>query len=223
MDPRTHDVLDGVISRDDLSTEQRDELATLEARIASVTSPILSAPVPDVSVHVMERVAGHRAPRPAANPVLAARRWIDWLWTPRPLTVNVRAAYAVAAAAIVVLMTTFVQLIGPVSPPSLAERGPAERPAPQVYVQFRFEAPGASHVALAGSFTNWEPDHVMRQTVAGTWSILIPLPAGIHDYAFVVDGTEWVADPHAFQLDDGFGGTSSRIALPSTPAEGRTS
>jgi hypothetical protein len=222
MDPRIHDVLDGLSVRDDLSPEQRDDLAALEANIDSIVSPIVSAPVPDVSAQVMARVAGYRAPRPARKPVAAAQRWLDWLWTPRPLTVNVRAAYAVAAAAVVALLT-LAPLSMSLSSPDSAGPAAAEWPAPQVYVQFRLEAPGASHVALAGSFTNWTPDHVLRETTPGTWSILIPLAAGIHDYAFVVDGVEWVADPHAFQLDDGFGGMSSRIALPATPAAGRTS
>ncbi len=92
---------------------------------------------------------------------------------------------------------------------------------PQVYVQFRLEAHGASRVALAGTFTGWQPEYELRETAPGTWSILVPLLPGIHDYAFVVNGTEWLADPHALQIDDGFGGVNSRIALPASPAGGQ--
>jgi hypothetical protein len=42
----------------------------------------------------------------------------------------------------------------------------------------------------------------------------VPLRPGVHDYAFVVDGERWVADPNAPQVDDSFGGTNSRISLP---------
>jgi hypothetical protein len=223
MDPRIHDALDGVIDRDELSAEQLSELAVVEARIASIAIPLLSEAAPDVSRQVMTRLPEQRALHTAVTPAGAARRWLDWLWAPRPLTVNVRAAYAVAAAAMLILVPTFVPRSGPDLLPVRTENDAADRSMPQVYVQFRLEASGAHHVAVAGSFTNWKPDHVMRETAPGTWSILIPLAAGIHDYAFVIDGTEWVADPHAFQVADGFGGTSSRIALPSTPAGGRAS
>ena len=45
------------------------------------------------------------------------------------------------------------------------------------------------------------------------WSITVPLTQGVHDYAFVVDGQQWVADPYAPQIGDGFGGTNNRLAL----------
>jgi 1,4-alpha-glucan branching enzyme len=83
-----------------------------------------------------------------------------------------------------------------------------------VYVQFRLEAAGAHEVALAGTFTGWRPEVRLRQTAPGTWSAVVPLRPGVHDYAFVVDGRRWVADPHAPQVDDSFGGVNSRISLP---------
>jgi len=82
-----------------------------------------------------------------------------------------------------------------------------------VYVQFRLEAAGASRVALAGNFTGWEPRYELQETAPGSWSIVLPLRPGVHDYAFVVDGRHWVADPYAPRVDDGFGGANSRIAL----------
>ena len=44
-------------------------------------------------------------------------------------------------------------------------------------------------------------------------TITVPLTQGVHDYAFVVDGQQWVPDPYAPQINDGFGGTNSRLAL----------
>ncbi len=45
------------------------------------------------------------------------------------------------------------------------------------------------------------------------WSVTVPLEPGVHDYAFVVDGEQWRPDPLAPSVDDGFGGTNSRLAL----------
>jgi hypothetical protein len=35
----------------------------------------------------------------------------------------------------------------------------------------------------------------------------------VHDYAFIIDGQRWVTDPYAAAVQDGFGGSNSRITL----------
>ncbi len=172
----------------------------------------------------MMRLAEVRRARSGVEKVAAAaRRTLDGLWTPRPLTVRVRPAYALAAVGVIAVLAA---LAPRATAPPLRESlraGAEEAPVPEVYVQFRLDTAGATRVALAGSFTGWRPAYELRETMPGTWSILIPLRPGVHDYAFVVDGTEWVADPHALQIDDGFGGANSRIALPSPPTGSRQS
>jgi 1,4-alpha-glucan branching enzyme len=84
---------------------------------------------------------------------------------------------------------------------------------PSTFVQFRFEAPDASQVQLAGSFTEWQAHHDMHQSAPGIWTITVPLSPGVHDYAFIVDGDRWTPDPYAPTVNDGFGGTNSRLAL----------
>ena len=38
------------------------------------------------------------------------------------------------------------------------------------------------------------------------WSAVVVLPAGAHEYMFVVDGERWIADPLAGRyVSDGFG------------------
>ena len=71
-----------------------------------------------------------------------------------------------------------------------------------------------------GSFTGWERRYELYQTAPGLWSITVPLAEGVHDYAFLVDGRQWVADPYASQVSDGFGGINSRLTLllPTAPA-----
>jgi 1,4-alpha-glucan branching enzyme len=87
-------------------------------------------------------------------------------------------------------------------------------------VQFRLQAPGAARVALAGSFTGWKPEYELHESEPGTWTALVPLKPGVHDYTFVVDGHEWIPDPNAPQVADDFGGRNSRLFL---PAPGRRS
>ena len=79
-------------------------------------------------------------------------------------------------------------------------------------LQFRLNTQ-ASSVRLADSFTNWEPRYELREAAPGIWTITVPLSGGVHDYAFLVDDQRWLADPYAFQISDGFGGTTSRLAL----------
>jgi 1,4-alpha-glucan branching enzyme len=82
-----------------------------------------------------------------------------------------------------------------------------------VLVHFQFEAPAATEVRLAGDFSSWQPTHTMSRSEAGVWSVVVPLSPGIHEYAFVVDGTRWQVDPGAPAVADGFGGHNSRVAV----------
>jgi hypothetical protein len=179
-------------------------------RVADEIRAFLAArPAPDVRAAVMGRI---ETLEPLASPRRAAlfRRAAAFLWTPRE--VSVRPAFALTAAAAVVVLL----LVPSVVPTELPE---VSRSAdPHVFVQFRLEAT-ASRVQLAGSFTNWEPRYELRQSAPDIWTTTIPLTQGVHDYAFVVDGRQWVADPQAPQIGDGFGGMNSRLALlpPDTP------
>ena len=116
------------------------------------------------------------------------------------------------AAAVLLLLVPYARLTSPTG--AQAGRGSAD---PQVFVQFRLDA-SASRVQLAGSFTNWEPRFDLHQSAPGIWTITVPLTQGVHDYAFVVNGKQWIPDPYAPHIDDGFGGTNSRLALMSPVA-----
>jgi 1,4-alpha-glucan branching enzyme len=82
-----------------------------------------------------------------------------------------------------------------------------------VFVQFRLDAPGASHVQLAGSFTDWGHPLDLHEVSPGMWKTTLLLEPGVHDYSFIVDGDRWVPDPYAPTVDDGFGGANSRLSL----------
>jgi hypothetical protein len=166
-------------------------------------------PAPDLTGAVMRGIEGCE---PLASPrnMGPFRRLVHTLWAPRE--VSIRPAFALAAAAVLVAALTLPDIGGPV------QEEPATTADAHVFVQFRLDA-AASRVQLAGSFTNWEPRYELRQSVPGIWTITLPLTQGVHDYAFVVDGTRWMADPYTPQIGDGFGGTNNRLALlsPDTP------
>ena len=161
-------------------------------------------PAPDVTAAVMSQIQDlELAPAPRRPGTFA--RLAAMLWTPREF--SLRPAYALGAAAALVTLLAI-----PFSGSDATRNAPGSTGEPRVFVQFRLEAM-ASRVQLAGSFTNWEPRYELRQSAPGVWSITVPVTQGVHDYAFVVDGEQWVADPYAPQIGDGFGGTNNRLAL----------
>jgi hypothetical protein len=182
----------------------------LERAIHETRALLGSRPAPDVRRAVMSRIADLE-PLPARAGVL--QRLADLLWSPREISIRPAFALAAAAAIAVLLVVPFARQ-APSTAPQLAST-PA---AAHVFVQFHVEAE-AMRVQLAGSFTNWEPRYELRQSAPGVWTITVPLTQGVHDYAFVVDGQQWVADPHEPQIGDGFGGTNNRLSLlsPDTP------
>src|SRR5690606_32428185 len=98
---------------------------------------------------------------------------------------------------------------GPDAPPTArAESG-------AVYVQFVMSAPGARSVALAGDFNEWTPSVALEDPDGdGVWTGRVALEAGVHEYMFVIDGTEWRPDPNALSYtDDGFGRRNSVLAV----------
>jgi hypothetical protein len=163
---------------------------------------------PDLTRAVMAELATLE-PSPAPHRPPMVLRLLRAVWAPREISFRPAVALAGAAAVLVLLAVPYFG--------SNSATGAGGQPA-AVFVQFRLEAM-ASRVQLAGSFTNWEVRYELREAAPGVWSITVPLPHGVHDYAFVVDGQQWVADPYAPQIGDGFGGTNNRLALlpPDTP------
>jgi hypothetical protein len=199
MSERIDDVLDGRLPREALNgAEQAD--ADVVRRAADEMRTFLGArPAPDLTAGVLRRIE-RLGPAPRQGRVA---RVIGSIW--HPVQISIRPAYALAGAAGVVALLLY----------GTPERRPAAvsagEPAP-LFVQFRLEAE-ASRVQLAGSFTNWEGRYELRQTGPGLWSVTLPLTEGVHDYAFLLDGERWVADPYAAQVSDGFGGRNSRLTL----------
>lgn len=149
----------------------------------------------------------------AAVPESPWRRLADWWLRPRSVRVS-PAAGALALATGVALL-----LLWPGTLPR--ETAPtAEAPA-EVVTRFVLVAPEASSVHLTGDFVSWSPEGIPLEDLRGTgiWTADVPLPPGVHQYTFVIDGTEWMPDPRAAsQVDDGFGQVNSVVIV---PAEGQ--
>jgi hypothetical protein len=94
------------------------------------------------------------------------------------------------------------------SPPAAMPEGTV------VTVRFVLAAPDARQVSVAGTFNQWDPRATpLVRTGSGVWTATLRLPAGQHQYAFVVDGGRWVPDPAAPAVDDGFGRRNSVLTL----------
>ena len=212
MTDRIDSYFEGTLDRTQLSAEERAEVEALKAVIRETRAFVDGQPAPDLSASVMRQIA-HHAVEPAVKPTAAFAQFLATLWTARQVSFYFRPAYGLLAAAAVVAVTTF-------WPPAwrpIWSAPAASLDTPQLFVQFRLQAPDASSVRLAGTFTNWQPQYELRRTLPGVWTITIPLAPGVHDYAFVVDGGQWIPDPYAQSVKDGFGGTNSRIALVAPP------
>lgn len=100
-----------------------------------------------------------------------------------------------------------------------ALRARADAPAPNADVAakktrddilFRYSAPGAAAVYLAGDFNNWadanhgvisDAKYVMIKGEDDVWKTEMALSPGKHSYKFVVNGNQWETDPNAPDKD----------------------
>lgn len=79
------------------------------------------------------------------------------------------------------------------------------------FVRFVFVG-HAKSVALVGDFNGWSGQTTkLDRTTSGTWTASVPLTNGRHEYAFIIDGERWVADPLAPSSSDEFDTNSSVI------------
>lgn len=217
MSTRIQQVLDGEIGRETLRPDELRELDAWEEAIDTALAAVRQEPAPDLSGEVMRRISRsgvvHDVDAGKAEKRSAWSNALAWLFAPRPVSVTLRPAAVLAAAAIGALLLA-APWAGPGStgtPPAVAGAdAPADAPA-KVVVHFRLEAPGAQRVELAGDFTGWQPAVPLSEALPGVWTVAVPLEPGVHEYAFVVDGERWVADPLAPRVEDGFGGDNSRI------------
>ncbi len=63
-------------------------------------------------------------------------------------------------------------------------------------IEFTYSDPYAASVSLAGAFNDWNLNaDPMTADDEGVWSVVIDLGPGVYEYKFVLNGSQWVADP----------------------------
>ena len=151
--------------------------------------------------------------------VMTAVRATRTVWWRRGVTVTPVRGFAMAAsfAGLVVL--------GTLGATGWFDRAPAVAvvAADTVHlVRFVLVAPDAEEVALVGDFNGWSrgTTTLVQTGEAGVWSVSLPLEAGRHEYAFVVDGERWIPDPMATRHVDEFGTESSILRVGSDNLRG---
>jgi hypothetical protein len=204
---------------DEIAAELRHEVPVRPAWRARLLDEVARAPKPSVRADV-DDAFGDRGERAFD----AGRR--RWSVTIGPLGSLAAATLLVAlgAGATYVAMSRVganagqrpAQTAARATSPQLVSGAPPS--AEREVVRFELSAPRASHVALVGSFNEWNPvaTPLSREPGTGKWVVSLRLPPGRHVYAFVVDG-DVTADPSAPRAaDDDFGSPSS-VVLVSSP------
>ena len=138
----------------------------------------------------------------------AERRSRGWVAVASRITHRPGWAAALAASVVAVVTLGLIK-----SRPDAARNAAGVAMAP---VQFVLVAPDAHSVAVVGDFNNWglNDSALVATNHEGVWSVTAPVPAGVHRYAFLVNGKQWVADPSAPRsTDDDFGMPSSALVV----------
>jgi 1,4-alpha-glucan branching enzyme len=81
-------------------------------------------------------------------------------------------------------------------------------------VTFYCDAPGATNVAVVGTFNAWDPiRHPMHHGGGGRWNKSLFLPPGKYEYKFWIDG-RWQEDPRNSQsVSNAFGTKNSLLQV----------
>jgi hypothetical protein len=215
MDDRLHEALDNDLRARELTPALSAELEATRALLNGVVRAIPTRPLPDLGDAVRRRIdAADPALRLHRTGVAPRRGGVGaWLWSPRQMTLSIRPAYALAAALLIAVVSGTYSVLRTTGQPRGVEVATRAATETEVLVRFQLAAPHAQNVKLAGDFSNWSPAYSMQRSAPGVWTIVVPLAPGVHEYAFIVDGQKWVADPAAPPTPDGFGGTNSRVAV----------
>jgi hypothetical protein len=233
---REIDQREGEIAPDERDDAFAERIAA-PLRAAERPDPLLGARVV-TSIHA--NVDGERAPSPvtlvadrsSSSPTARTAPTHRRAWWQAKLTIGVVPLAGLAAAACLVVagLVTGSRRSANSARPTGGRVAAAAPPATRVdtvqLVRFVFVASDARTVALVGDFNGWDRGAVRltRSGSGGVWSATVRLAAGRHEYAFLVDGERWVADPNApSSIQDEFGVESSIVTVdPARASTGRT-
>lgn len=168
---------------------------------------------PSFEKRLIEKV---RAEGPALYRV-RANSGRSWWRTERELRLSPLTGLAAAAGISAIIALSGIALGTRISSRSSATQRAAsitQRDTVQL-VRFVFVDSKAASVELVGDFNEWaKGTTALRQSgVPGVWAVSVPLSPGRHEYAFIINGSRWVADPLAVSTSDDFGTESSVIRV----------
>ena len=198
IDPTVHQALDGEIPRETLAPAPRRDVDRLEAAAGLLAATPVGR---SVATQVMAAIQ-----RPALS---TGRRLLRWAVRPHSVVLRLRPVWSLALAASVLLLAV---LPSPEAGPPLGDE--------EGIAQFVGRFPGARSVNVVGSFNDWGPVSIPLEDRDhdGVWQAVVVLPAGTHEYMFVVDGERWVVDPLAGRfVEDDFGRENSLLIVRPLP------
>ena len=145
----------------------------------------------------------------------SARR--SWWRAERAFSVAPLTGLAIAAGISLIIGVSGVAIGSRISGRSLLSNraaSTAQRDTVQI-VRFVFVDPQAAKVELVGDFNEWAKGstELAPSGAPGVWTVSVPLSPGRHEYAFIINGSRWVADPLAVKSSDDFGTESSVIRV----------
>jgi 1,4-alpha-glucan branching enzyme len=80
-------------------------------------------------------------------------------------------------------------------------------------VDFEFEDEDAVSVSLVGSFNDWSKSANPMKKEDGIWKCTLNLLPGKYEYQFVVNDTDWKADPKSDTVKNKYEGVNSVIEI----------
>lgn len=193
--------------RSQFTAEQRSEIAAFDRAFDILKKTPLPEPSVDFTRSVMARLQTRPQPKRSLH-----TRIVQWMHE-HPVAGWQFGGVAFAA---MIIGLVFVPLQpGQIDAP---QNGVAQmaQSAPAAGTEFVLYAPQAREVLVVGDFNGWGSTGAvkLKPTTDGTWRAQIKLNPGQYQYAFVVNGKQWLADPGAMrQVDDDFGRKNSILLV----------
>lgn len=204
--------LKGFIMAEHYDEKREAEDAAFARRVAAhLRTPDTAHPSFEKRLMEKVRVEGS-ALYPAPGSVDAS-----WWRTQRVFRLSPLTGLAMAAGISAIIALGGIAVGSRISAPSGSSQTAKGTPAPDTVqlVRFVFVDSGAATVQLVGDFNEWTRGATVlkRSGAPGVWTVSVPLTPGRHEYAFIVNGSRWVADPLAVKTSDDFGTESSVIRV----------
>jgi len=191
---------------------QAEDAALVERVATSLRSPVYLDSTFEQRLMDKVRMGG-----PAMYPVRSSANapWWRHEWVIR---LSPRTGIAIAAGISAIIALSGVAVGSRISARSQGSsplaRATAVRDTVQL-VRFIFVDSGAASVGLVGDFNEWTrgATELKQSGAPGVWAVSVALTPGRHEYAFIINGSRWVADPLAVKSSDDFGTESSVIRV----------